>query len=168
MLSLGKISLTGENYYLNAVADGTDEYFRGVGEAPGRWAGTASDKLGLEGEVGADDLHSIWAGLDPTTGEPLGTNSFEQPCRGPPLRLGRLADHPQRHQFRGRLRVLQLAGEGLVAGRLAADRPGGTLDMPRRGLEPGPDGNHGAQRAPLGGIRQYPRPAGRFPRRIPS
>jgi conjugative relaxase-like TrwC/TraI family protein len=72
VLSLGKISLTGENYYLNAVADGVDEYYRGVGEAPGRWAGAAAETLGLDGEVGADDLHSIWAGLDPTTGEKLG------------------------------------------------------------------------------------------------
>ena len=74
MLSLGKVRLSVESYYLNAVADGIDEYYRGVGEAPGRWAGTAAEPLGLvlSGEVAADDLHAVWAGLDPATGEKLG------------------------------------------------------------------------------------------------
>jgi conjugative relaxase-like TrwC/TraI family protein len=72
VLSLGKIKLSGESYYLNAVADGIDEYYRGVGEAPGRWAGTAVEAFGLDGEVAADELHSVWAGLDPATGERLG------------------------------------------------------------------------------------------------
>ena len=53
MLSLGKIKLSGESYYLNAVADGIDEYYRGVGKAPGRWTGSASDGLGLGGDVEA-------------------------------------------------------------------------------------------------------------------
>ena len=42
MLSIGKIKLSGEGYYLDAVADGVDEYYRGVGEAPGRWVGAAA------------------------------------------------------------------------------------------------------------------------------
>ena len=53
VLSLGKIKLSGESYYLDAVADGIDEYYRGVGEAPGRWTGSASDGLGLGGDVEA-------------------------------------------------------------------------------------------------------------------
>ena len=72
MLSLGKIKLNGESYYLDAVADGIDEYYRGVGEAPGRWSGAAAEGLGLEGEVAAEELHAVWAGLDPATGEQLG------------------------------------------------------------------------------------------------
>lgn len=72
MLSIGKIKLSGESYYLNAVADGIDEYYRGVGEARGRWTGGASRGLGLEGDVDADDLHAIWAGRYPHTREPLG------------------------------------------------------------------------------------------------
>ena len=54
MLSIGKTRLSGEGYYLAAVADGVDEYYRGVGEAPGRWTGDAAVTLGLEGEVGAE------------------------------------------------------------------------------------------------------------------
>lgn len=72
MLSLGKIKLSGESYYLNAVADGIDEYYRGVGEAPGRWVGTASQNLDLAGDVEASDLHAIWAGENPATAERLG------------------------------------------------------------------------------------------------
>jgi conjugative relaxase-like TrwC/TraI family protein len=72
VLSIGKIELKGEGYYLAAVADGVDEYYRGVGEAPGHWTGTAIDQLGLHGDVTAEDLHAIWSGLDPSTGEQLG------------------------------------------------------------------------------------------------
>ena len=72
MLSIGKTRLSGEGYYLAAVADGVDEYYRGVGEAPGRWTGDAAVTLGLEGEVGAEQLHAVWAGQHPATGEALG------------------------------------------------------------------------------------------------
>ena len=72
MLSIGKIELKGEGYYLAAVADGVDEYYRGVGEAPGRWTGAAAERLCLGGEVAAGDLQAIWSGLDPSTGEQLG------------------------------------------------------------------------------------------------
>lgn len=72
MLSIGKVKLSGESYYLNAVADGVDEYYRGVGEAPGRWVGTARSLLNLDGDVRPKDLRAIWAGEHPTTAEPLG------------------------------------------------------------------------------------------------
>jgi conjugative relaxase-like TrwC/TraI family protein len=72
VLSLGKIQLSGERDHLNAVADGIDEYHRGVGEVPGRWVGTACVPLGLGGEVDADDLHAVWAGENPATTERLG------------------------------------------------------------------------------------------------
>ncbi len=72
MLSIGKVRLSGEGYYLAAVADGVDEYYRGVGEAPGRWTGDAAAGLGLEGEVEPEDLRAVWAGQHPETGEGLG------------------------------------------------------------------------------------------------
>jgi conjugative relaxase-like TrwC/TraI family protein len=71
MLSIGKTRLSGEGYYLAAVAEGVDEYYRGVGEAPGRWTGITSPALGLEGEVAGEDLHAVWAGQHPDTGEAL-------------------------------------------------------------------------------------------------
>jgi len=72
MLSLGKIKQNGESYYLAAVADGIDEYYRNVGEAPGQWSGAAAEGLGLEGEVAPEALHALCAGLAPVTGEKLG------------------------------------------------------------------------------------------------
>ena len=72
MLSIGKVRLSGEGYYLAAVADGVDEYYWGVGEAPGRWVGGAAGPLGLGGEVVAEQLHAVWAGQHPETGEGLG------------------------------------------------------------------------------------------------
>lgn len=73
MLGISAISGGGEGYYVEAVAKGIDEYYRGVGEAPGWWGGTAAGvELGLAGEVRSEDLKALLAGLDPATGEPLG------------------------------------------------------------------------------------------------
>jgi len=52
MLSLHKLAATdGGRYYLESVASGLDEYYRGHGEAPGVWVGPGAGSLGLEGEV---------------------------------------------------------------------------------------------------------------------
>ena len=73
MLGISAIAGGGEGYYVQAVAQGIDEYYRGVGEAPGWWGGTAAGiDLRLEGEVRSEDLQALWAGLDPETGQPLG------------------------------------------------------------------------------------------------
>ncbi len=72
-MGINPIAGGGEGYYVAAVAEGVDEYYRGVGEAPGWWAGdTAGIELGLAGEVAPEDLKSVWSGLDPRTGEQLG------------------------------------------------------------------------------------------------
>jgi conjugative relaxase-like TrwC/TraI family protein len=74
VLGINPIAGAAEGYYLDAVAQGVDEYYRGVGEAPGWWAGTAAAaELGLDGEVGSDDLRAVWSGFDPRSGEPLGS-----------------------------------------------------------------------------------------------
>ncbi len=73
MLGISRISGGGEGYYIDAVAQGVDEYYRGVGEAPGWWAGTVADtELGLSDEVASEDLQKLWSGLDPRTGVKLG------------------------------------------------------------------------------------------------
>ncbi|MCC5951911.1 MAG: relaxase domain-containing protein [Acidimicrobiia bacterium] len=74
MLGINRISGEAEGYYLDAVAQGVDEYYRGVGEAPGWWAGTAAAiELDLDSEVGSDDLRAVWSGFDPRSGEQLGS-----------------------------------------------------------------------------------------------
>ena len=44
-------ALTDAEYVLSSVALGIDEYYAGVGEAPGVWTGNWSLALGLEGMV---------------------------------------------------------------------------------------------------------------------
>ncbi len=71
MLSIGKLSLGQEAYYLEEVLDGAEDYYLHVGEAPGRWVGSGADRLGLDGQVEADDLRAVLAGRRPGTDEPL-------------------------------------------------------------------------------------------------
>ena len=51
MMSLWKLRVGVEAYYLAQVASGLDEYYTGAGEAAGRWTGTAAGLLGLSDAV---------------------------------------------------------------------------------------------------------------------
>ena len=59
MLSLWKLRVGVEAYYLAQVASGLDEYYTGAGEAIGRWTGASSAALGLAGDVVPDDLRAV-------------------------------------------------------------------------------------------------------------
>src|SRR5690606_22885883 len=67
VMSLWKLRVGAESYYLAQIASGLDEYYTGAGEAPGQWSGTGADLLGLSGQVEGDDLRSVLAGLAPGT-----------------------------------------------------------------------------------------------------
>jgi conjugative relaxase-like TrwC/TraI family protein len=71
MLSIGKLGRGQERYYLDKVAEGAEDYYSGEGEAAGEWIGDAATSLGLEGEVGADQLVAMLTGRNPVNGEPL-------------------------------------------------------------------------------------------------
>lgn len=71
MLSIGKLGIGQERYYLDKVAEGAEDYYTGEGEDPGEWIGDAAARLGLEGEVGADQLEAMLTGRNPVDGEPL-------------------------------------------------------------------------------------------------
>jgi hypothetical protein len=58
-------------YLISSVALGIDEYYLGVGEAPGVWQGRWAAELGLEGVVEADELRALVAGVHPPTGVDL-------------------------------------------------------------------------------------------------
>ena len=58
-------------YLVESVALGVEEYYAGVGEAPGVWSGGWATGLGLSGLVEADDLRAVVDGLHPGTGESL-------------------------------------------------------------------------------------------------
>ena len=68
MLSVSKLGAGQEGYYLDTVAQGVEDYYLGHGEAPGRWVGSASVLLGLEGEVDAKVLRAVLEGRDPNDG----------------------------------------------------------------------------------------------------
>ena len=68
-MSLWKLRVGAEAYYLGQVAEGLDDYYTGQGEMPGRWLGNAPGALGLGGTVSGDDLRAVLAGLNPGTGQ---------------------------------------------------------------------------------------------------
>jgi conjugative relaxase-like TrwC/TraI family protein len=72
MLSIGKLGKGQERYYLEKVAEGTEDYYSGEGEEPGQWLGDAARELGLSGEVEPDQLVAMLTGMNPATGDPLG------------------------------------------------------------------------------------------------
>jgi conjugative relaxase-like TrwC/TraI family protein len=64
---------SGVDYYEKAVRERAEEYYQGVGEAPGRWAGRAArEQLDLAGDVDSPDLQAVFAGEHPATGDALG------------------------------------------------------------------------------------------------
>src|SRR5918994_7320820 len=71
MVSIGKLGKGQEIYYLDSVAGGADDYYSGEGEAPGRWTGSGSAELGLEGHVERERLGAVLAARDPRTGTAL-------------------------------------------------------------------------------------------------
>lgn len=68
MLSVGKLAPGQQQYYLDTVAGGAEEYYTGAKEAPGEWIGTGASSLGLAGEVDAEALGRILEHVDPTSG----------------------------------------------------------------------------------------------------
>ena len=67
VLSVGKLAPGQQQYYLDTVAGGAEEYYTGGKEAPGVWIGAGGSQLGLEGEVDAEALGRILEHVDPTS-----------------------------------------------------------------------------------------------------
>jgi conjugative relaxase-like TrwC/TraI family protein len=66
VLSIGKLGRGQEQYYLNTVTRGVEDYYLGSGEAPGRWIGRGAALLGLSGVVRPDQLRAVLDGRHPT------------------------------------------------------------------------------------------------------
>jgi conjugative relaxase-like TrwC/TraI family protein len=71
MVGVTKIGPRNANYWINAVAEGGEDYYTKPGEAPGEWMGSLAAELGLEGEVEPDAYAAILAGEHPGTAEAL-------------------------------------------------------------------------------------------------
>ena len=74
--SPSKVTIGGRqdvDYYLNEITYDRSEYYAGQGEAPGYWAGSFAETLGLRGEVTSEAFRSVMepVPLNPFTGEAL-------------------------------------------------------------------------------------------------
>lgn len=65
VLTIAKMGVGQEGYYLAKVASGIEDYYSGAGETTGRWIGRGSARLGLDGEVGSSELRALLAGMAP-------------------------------------------------------------------------------------------------------
>lgn len=68
MLSIAKLRVGQEAYQLSGVTQSLDDYYTGAGETAGVWLGGGAERLGLEGQVDADDLRAVLAGIQPGNG----------------------------------------------------------------------------------------------------
>ncbi|MEO6714998.1 MAG: MobF family relaxase [Mycobacteriales bacterium] len=75
VLSIGKLSVGQENYYLQTVARGVEDYYLGSGEAPGYWLGAGAANLELSGRVDAEQLRAVLGAVDPHSGDLLPVTS---------------------------------------------------------------------------------------------
>ena len=64
-------ALANAEYLIGSVALGIEEYYLGIGEAPGVWAGRWANELGLVGVVEADQLRALVEGRHPSSGDDL-------------------------------------------------------------------------------------------------
>lgn len=71
MLSIGKLAVGQQDYYLQTVAAGVEDYYLGSGEAPGRWLGDGARRLDLSGRVTPDALGAVLDGRRPGTDRKL-------------------------------------------------------------------------------------------------
>jgi len=71
VFSVGKLAAGAEQYYLQSVAKGVEDYYLGKGEAPGVWLGSACAQLGLSGVVDGDDLVRVLGGRRPGSDQGL-------------------------------------------------------------------------------------------------
>jgi conjugative relaxase-like TrwC/TraI family protein len=71
VIGVTKIGRGNVNYWIEAVAEGGDDYYTKPGEAPGQWMGELAAELGLSGEVDRAEYTALLAGKHPKTGAVL-------------------------------------------------------------------------------------------------
>ncbi len=71
MLTIAKLGVGQEGYYLSRVASGLEDYYSGAGEIDGAWRGTGAHRLGLTGPVEGKALRALMDGVHPDGGQRL-------------------------------------------------------------------------------------------------
>jgi len=71
MVGVTKVQRANARYWIEAVAEGGEDYYEKPGEAPGEWLGELAAELGLEGQIDRAAYAAILEGRDPLSGEEL-------------------------------------------------------------------------------------------------
>lgn len=71
MVGVTKIGRGNAKYWIEAVAEGGEDYYAKPGEKPGEWIGELAAELGLEGEVDREAYFALLAGKHPVSGDVL-------------------------------------------------------------------------------------------------
>ena len=71
MVGVTKVQRSNASYWIEAVADGAEDYYSKPGEAPGQWLGDLATELGLEGELDRAAYAAILEGRGPSSGAVL-------------------------------------------------------------------------------------------------
>jgi conjugative relaxase-like TrwC/TraI family protein len=71
VLTIAKLGVGQEGYYLSRVASGLEDYYSGAGEIDGVWRGTGAHRLGLTGSVEGKALRALMDGAHPEGGQRL-------------------------------------------------------------------------------------------------
>src|SRR4029450_2856260 len=59
VLTIAKLGVGQESYYLSKGGGGIEDYYSGNGEVPGSWVGRGAARLGLSGEVAGGELRAV-------------------------------------------------------------------------------------------------------------
>jgi conjugative relaxase-like TrwC/TraI family protein len=71
MVGITKVQRANASYWIEAVAEGGEDYYEKPGEAPGQWLGGLAAELGLGGQIDKAAYAAILEGRDPESGEEL-------------------------------------------------------------------------------------------------
>jgi conjugative relaxase-like TrwC/TraI family protein len=71
MVGVTKVQRANARYWIEAVAEGGEDYYEKPGEAPGEWLGELAAELGLQGQIDRAAYAAILEGRDPENGDEL-------------------------------------------------------------------------------------------------
>src|SRR5215211_5125685 len=84
MVGITKVQRANARYWIEAVADGAEDYYSKPGEAPGEWLGEQAEELGLQGRIDRAAYAAVLEGRDPSTGRMLVRRRRSAPSPTPP------------------------------------------------------------------------------------